>query len=191
MNLLIFTATREEAAPVISRLKNAKKNKVGNFKGWQGTFEDNIDVQLFCTGIGVKKINVPVPNDSIILNIGIAGALNKKIKIGDWFSVSKVSDIKCNVVEGMATATLITAEKPVLNACEGKKIDADLVDLEGLAVTEFARKNNFSCYILKMVSDFADENSSDVYKKSLKIYYQTCFEKLQIFIENEIKRNSD
>ena len=191
MNFIIFTATRSEAAPIISRLKNAEKITSGNFKGWQGTFEKYICVQVFCTGIGIKKINVPFDRNSIIINIGIAGALSTQFKIGDWLKISKVNNLNCNIVDELKTATLISVNEPVLSETEAKKLDADLVDMEGLHILRFAKKNNLKCYILKMVSDFANENSSTDYKKSMEIYNKTCFEKLQIFIKYAIEKYSD
>ena len=191
MKLIIFTATKGEAAPIISRLKNAGKITSDNFKGWQGTFEKNICVQVFCTGIGVRKINVPLDSNSTVINIGIAGALSTKFEIGDWRGISKVNNLNCNIVEELKTATLISVNEPVLTEAEAKKLDADLVDMEGLNVLKFARENELKCYILKMVSDFANENSSTDYKKSMETYNKTCFEKLQIFIKNAIKKYSD
>ena len=183
MKLIIITATRLEAAPIISRLKNAEKIKSGNLKGWQGIFEKNIQANVFCTGIGVKEIKIPFDSNSIIINIGIAGALSTKFKIGDWRGISKVNNLNCNIVNELKTATLITVNKPFLSEIEAKKLDADLVDMEGLHILNLAQKNKLKCYILKMVSDFANENSSTDYKKSMEIYNKTCFEKLQIFIK--------
>ena len=183
MNLLIFTATRQEAMPIISRLKNAEKIKLGTLKGWHGTFEKNIQAEIFCTGIGVKEINVPFDNNSIIINIGIAGSLTYKFKIGEWIEISKVNNLNCNIVNKLKTATLVTVNKPIVNETEAKKLDADLVDMEGLHILNFTKENNLKCYILKMVSDFANENSSTDYKKSIEIYNKNCFEKLQIFIK--------
>ncbi len=191
MNLIIFTATRLEAMPIISRLKNAEKIKPDNLKGWQGTFEKNIQAKIFCTGIGVKEINVPFDSNSIIINVGIAGALSNKFKIGDWIEISKVNNLNCNIVNKLKTATLVTVNQPIVNETEAKKLDADLVDMEGYVVANFAKKNNLKCYILKMVSDFANENSSTDYKKSMETYNKTCFEKLQIFIKNAIEKYTD
>ncbi len=191
MNLIIFTATRLEAAPIISRLKNAEKIKSGNLKGWQGTLEKNIQAKIFCTGIGVKEINVPFDSNSIIINIGIAGSLTNKFKKGEWIEISKVNNLNCNIVDKLKVATLVTVNQPVVNETEAKKLDADLVDMEGLHILNFTKENNLKCYILKMVSDFANENSSTDYKKSMETYNKTCFEKLQIFIKNAIEKYTD
>ncbi len=188
MKLIIFTAMRLEAIPIISRLKNTKKIKSGNLIGWQGTFEKNIQVQLFYTGIGAKEINVSVDDNSIIINIGIAGSLSNQFKIGDWFTVSKVNNINCNVVDEFKVATLITVNEPVKSDSEAKKLNADLVDMEGLFVAEFAQKNKLQCYILKMVSDFADENFVHDCKKSMETYNNTCFENLKCLISHNVKR---
>ena len=168
--------------PIISRLKNAKKITSGNFKGWKGTFEKNINVQLFCTGIGTKKIDLPIVGNESILNIGIAGALSKKFGIGDWIEISKVNNFTCNIFGKFNTAKLISVNAPVLNENEAQKLDADLVDMEGLAVANFAAEKNLPCNILKMVSDCANENSADDFKKSMKLYINSCFEKLHYLI---------
>ena len=184
MKLILFTAMQQEAMPIISRLKNAKKIKAGNLKYWQGTFENNIHAEIFCTGIGVKTIDFPFDNNSIILNIGIAGALSKQFKIGDWLTISKINNVNCNIVNELKTATLFTVNKPIIKEAEAKKINADLVDMEGFHIFNFAKKNKLKCYIIKMVSDFANETSSTDYKISMKVYNKTCFEKLLLFIKN-------
>jgi len=105
MNLLIFTATHYEALPIISRIKNAKKIKLGNFSGWQGTLNKDIYVNLFCTGIGIKKINIPVDKNSVVINIGIAGNPTNEFEVGDWLNISKVNNLNCNIIDKFKTAT--------------------------------------------------------------------------------------
>jgi|GEM_PF-1388871 len=190
MKLIIFTATHREAMPIISRLKNAEKITSGNLKGWQGILEKNIQAKFFCTGIGLKEINVPFDSNSIIINIGIAGSITDKFKIGEWIEISKVNNLNCNIVDKLKAATLVTVNQPVVNETEAKKLDADLVDMEGFAVAKFALKNNLQFYILKMVSDFAGENSSEEYKKSMELYNKSCLNNLQLLINNGIKTNA-
>ncbi|MEM1322745.1 MAG: futalosine hydrolase [Bacteroidota bacterium] len=88
MNLLIVSATPYEIAPLVGWLREHFQT------GEQNTFsKDNLKVQLLITGVGLthtafamgRYLSAQRPN--LAINIGVAGAFNRRLKLGEVVNV--------------------------------------------------------------------------------------------------------
>ena len=172
-NIFLFTATLYEAVPILN-LSNKISDRILN-KVKIRTFEyNNRQIHIIITGIGIKRTKKTLNavadyiNTGTIINIGTAGALNNKFQIGDWFSVNKIfSDDKVIEIENCSvfhTASILTSESEITNEeikqKYHKKYYADLVDMESFYIAEFAKQKGIPCYVVKMISDHANENTN-------------------------------
>jgi nucleoside phosphorylase len=104
----------------------------------------------------------------LICNIGAAGALDEKVKLGALYHINKViepdrPDLRTgvfmehipDVLEGFSLAALATQDRPLRLPGERKEIVgiADLVDMEGAAIVQTARRFGLGCFLFKFVSD--------------------------------------
>jgi len=185
-NIFLFTAFEGEVKPILNLSTVISETVFNNIK--IRTFDfDNRKINVLITGMGkknTKKILSDVADyieNGVIINIGTAGTLNNKFQIGDWFSVNKiflddkVIEIEnCNVFH---TASILTSDSEITNEeikqKHHKKYSADLVDMESFFIAEFAKQKNIPCYVVKMISDHANENTNSIsaLKGTMKIYY--------------------
>ena len=185
-NIFLFTAFEGEVKPILNLSTMISETTFNNIK--IRTFDfDNRKINVLITGIGkikTKKILSDVSDfieNGLIINIGIAGSLNNKLQIGDWFSVNKIfSDDKvietdnCSVFH---TASILTSDSEITNEeikqKHHKKYSADLVDMESFYIAKFAKRKNMPCRIIKMVSDHANEGTNTItaLKRTMKIHY--------------------
>ena len=185
-NIFLFTAFEGEVKPILNLTTMISETIFNNIK--IRTFDfDNRKINVLITGMGKKKTKKILSDVSdfivngVIINIGTAGALNNKFKIGDWFSVNKVfSDDKVIEIDNCSvfhSASIITSDSEItseeLKQKHHKKYSADLVDMESSYIAEFAKQKNMPCCIVKMISDHANENTNSisVLKETMKIYY--------------------
>jgi nucleoside phosphorylase len=156
-------------------------------------------VYLFEVPIGFKFdpsiLNREIEDISpkLIINFGICGALDSTIPIGSPFQIQRVyhfnkelSEIQLPRIEpAFQSATLLTVDEAVLNAKRRDelrfKTGCRLVDMEAFHIARFFHKLNIPLLILKITSDFADENSLNVIKANrtkLKQSLANAYEKL-------------
>ncbi len=185
-NIFLFTAFEGEVKPILNLSTMISETIFNNIK--IRTFDfDNRKINVLITGMGkknTKKILSDVANfieSGIIINIGTAGALNNKFQIGDWFSINKVfSDDKVIEIENCSAfhiASILTSDSEITNEeikqKHHKKYYADLVDMEAVHIAEFAKGKKLPLRIIKMVSDYADEDSNKktALKEVMRKYY--------------------
>ena len=174
----LIIATRIEAAPFIEALGLEARGETGLpvYKG------DGI--VLVISGIGKANAAMAVTyccfafQPQWIVNLGAAGSTKASHGLGDVFHVTKVVEWDRpllssegphlhfpHVLKGFREAVLATQDRPVIDRSAREVIApaADLVDMEGAAVVQAARKLATSCVIFKFVSDTPDhEKEADV-----------------------------
>jgi adenosylhomocysteine nucleosidase len=166
--ICLTTATLMEAEPFI-RIYEMKEEGKRPFTIYRGK-----DILLCITGIG--KANAAMATayccmkyqPEIILNVGAAGTVDETREVGNIFQISKTIEpdrphLRSNTlwvqtpdtINGFENAILATQDKPIHDVAEFKKLSglADLVDMEGAAVLQAAKRFNTRCLLFKFVSD--------------------------------------
>jgi len=185
-NIYLFTATLTEAKPLLRLSENISENFINKIK--IRIFEFNeFKVHIIITGIGIKKTKntlnavADYVNNGTIINIGVAGSLNNKLKIGEWRIINQLllsidfnKKIELITDDDFNRSSIVTVEAGIENKDTrkklGEKFSADLVDMESFHIADFAKQKNLPCKIIKMVSDNADELTMQTFKKSLRKY---------------------
>ncbi len=185
-NIYLFTATLTEAKPLLRLSENISENFINKVK--IRTFEFNeLKIHVIITGIGPQKTKRTLDavadyiNNGAIINIGVAGSLNNKLKIGEWRIINQlllsidfnkkielITDDDFNAASILTSGSEITSEK--IKQKHHKEYSADLVDMESFYIADFAKQKNLPCKIIKMISDYADELTMQTFKKSLRKY---------------------
>jgi adenosylhomocysteine nucleosidase len=167
----IIMATRLEAAPFVEALglEEVKKGRMVLFEG-EG-------IVLVLSGIG--KTNAAIATTYCcataqprwIVNLGAAGAARTSFRIGDMLHIISVIEYDRplfsrkgprvhhpHVLPGYREATLATQDRPVITRDLRAEVApfADLVDMEGAAVVQTARRFETPCVLFKFVSDTPD-----------------------------------
>ena len=80
--------------------------------------------------------------------------------------------IKLELIDDLKIASIVTVKKGIednkIRKELNEKYDAQLVDMEAFHIADFAKQKKMSCRIIKMVSDHADEMTTQTFKKSLQ-----------------------
>lgn len=104
---------------------------------------------------------------SMITNIGICGALSKKISIGDIFRIKKATawpDLKYidafysgGLLDNIPAADLVTSAEPVFDPDKKSILSqyGHIVDMEGAVIARACTEHNIPCQMIKGVSDLA------------------------------------
>jgi len=179
----LVMATMTEAAPLIRGLALAEIAS-SPFR----IFKDS-RMALVISGIG--KVNAAMAGawliqgfrPYLICNIGAAGALDEKSELGALYHISKIiepdrPDLRTgvfmehvpDVLEGFAMASLATQDRPLRTAEERKGVAglADLVDMEGAALVQTARRFGLGCFIFKFVSDTPEHDQRSAIIKNIE-----------------------
>lgn len=118
-------------------------------------------IQITGMGLGVHPYTQGI---SQIWNLGLAGAFNDSLQIGQICPISQVflgeyPPLKV-AKEGY---TLLTSPVPIWG--NRPLTNADLVDMEGYAIVQKAKE--IPCKLWKIVSDYADAKGSEQLRKRL------------------------
>ena len=170
----LILATRLEAGPLIEAFGLEARGEAGLpvYKG------DGI--VLVISGIGKTNAAIGATyccaafHPQWIVNLGAAGSTKASHGLGDVFHVTKVIEwdrplmsskgprlLYPHVLRGFREAVLATQDRPVIDRSQRKAIEphTDLVDMEGAAVVQAARKLATPCVLFKFVSDTPDHES--------------------------------
>ncbi|HOV90780.1 MAG TPA: 5'-methylthioadenosine/S-adenosylhomocysteine nucleosidase [Syntrophorhabdaceae bacterium] len=181
----IVMATMLEADPFLATL-SLKEMETSPFR-----FYGNDDILLIISGIG--KTNSAMATTYLIqnfkpkciCNLGAAGATNNQCQLGEYYQISEIVEPdrpdlrtgiphrhKPDVLDYSHTVVLATQDKPVHSSVERKKIAklAQLVDMEGAAVTQVCRQFHVKCLIFKFVSDTPEHHLSRDIIENIKHY---------------------
>lgn len=157
--------------------------------------------QLNLIVCGVGKVNAAAAtqlaidklNADVILNIGVAGGINKSMSIGSIYSINRAVqyDFDLKEVNGTAIGTLNEYDTPYLkvlplnnfptatlatgdrfnNNIEDlailNELKADIRDMEGGAIAQTALSNNVPLYMVKSISDVVGSDCVQQYKNNL------------------------
>lgn len=174
----LIIATRMEAEPFLEALGLEASGETG-LPVYKGS-----GIVLVISGIGKANAAIAATycctlfHPRWIVNLGAAGSTKASYGLGDVFHVTKVVEWDRpllssrgphlhypHVLKGFREAVLATQDRPVMDRKARKAIGphADLVDMEGAAVVQAARKLATPCVIFKFVSDTPDhEREADV-----------------------------
>jgi len=164
----LVAATRLEAEGLISRLglSAASSDPFPVFEGH--------DVRLIISGIG--KANAAMATAYLILraplkcvcNLGAAGATGDGWPLGACLHVSRVIELdrldfasskpkahELATLQGFTTVRLATQDSPVVDVAHRRLLAplAELVDMEGAAVTQTCHRLRVRCLVFKFISD--------------------------------------
>ena len=206
-------AMDKEAAPIISAMERVKERKISGKRVVLGNlFKKKIAI-VVC---GVGKVNAACGTQIAIdklkaeklVNIGVAGGLNKGVAVGEVYQISHAVqyDFDLTQINGTAIGTLdectenfialnICGKYPAKRLATGdrfndskddyklltKELDADIRDMEGGAVVQACMNAGVKCYAYKIISDLAGSGSTtEQYLKNLTL----CFETLKRELKN-------
>ncbi|MEN6472651.1 MAG: hypothetical protein ABFD81_01450 [Syntrophaceae bacterium] len=164
----LIAATRLEVEPLINLL-DLRAAKTDPF----AVFETH-DTRLILSGIG--KTNAAMATAYLILrsppacvcNLGSAGATGEGWSLGACLHVSRVIEPDrldlltgrpkthaLDTLEGFTTVSLATQDSPVVDIGRRRQLApfAELVDMEGAAVTQTCHRLHMRCHVFKFVSD--------------------------------------
>lgn len=165
--ILIITALQAEARPLIAFYQLEKKQLNEKLFYFQKD-----EIMCLTTGVGAKNVQKRLSvflektdyNNTILINVGIAGGNSDHTEIGEMFLVNqimdeennKVYDLKMSLKTGLQELPLTTVNAGVVN---GGKDYNGLVDMEAAAIVETAIQflPIQRMVFLKIVSDYMDE----------------------------------
>ncbi|MDP6545446.1 MAG: UbiA-like polyprenyltransferase [Phycisphaerae bacterium] len=111
-----------------------------------------------------------------VVNLGICGALSDDMQVGEVYRIVAVVDddggetaCESNRWDDLPTAKLTSVSEPVFQPDRRAALAAraDVVDMEGAAITAVCHARNVPCCMLKGVSDMADHTGKDDIKKNI------------------------
>jgi 4-hydroxybenzoate polyprenyltransferase len=173
--IALLVATLNEAQPLLALLK-AEQQLTQPFPvyGYPGGL-------VAIIGMGpksaAKAADYVIRNGgaSTIINFGICGALSESFKPGGLCRVITTLDgdallqsretsslplLSHEAWQHFAPVRLASVTEPVFGGEPRQQLaaHADIVDMEGYAVAQAARRHGIPCYLLKVVSDLADDS---------------------------------
>ncbi|MDE7082468.1 MAG: 5'-methylthioadenosine/S-adenosylhomocysteine nucleosidase [Clostridia bacterium] len=206
-------AMDKEAEPIISAMERVKEKKISGKRVIFGTlFKKKIAV-LIC---GVGKVNaacgaqiaIDVLKSEKIVNIGVAGGLNRGVNVAEIYEISHAVqyDFDLTQLNGTAIGTLdefsenylplnVSGKYPLKRIATGdrfndskddyklltKVLDADIRDMECGAIVQVCKHADVKCQAFKIISDLAGSGSTtEQYLNNLSL----CFEMLKRELKN-------
>ena len=176
----LVLATRMEAGPLLRRL-DARKLADALFETHEfagGT--------IVISGMGKRAARdaaeylIASCGATAVVNVGICGAVSDELQPGEVLRVSAVMDgdradaeqITCDgdLWDRLAPARLASVDEPVFEDDRRLQLarQADLVDMEGIAVAETCRRHGIACCMVKGVSDLADNSGKESIRENIE-----------------------
>ena len=119
-----------------------------------------------------------------VINAGVCGSVAENIEAGMILRITRAwegdrgeshgtaESFPCSgeLWKNLREASLVTSDKPVFDDLKKSKLApwAELVDMEGAAVARTAEMYRVPCYLIKGVTDDADEGGREVLHKNLE-----------------------
>jgi len=151
MNYTIIFATQKEARSTIERL-GGKKAGHDSYTTEEG--------RICIIGMGTRDLAPFTPYfemADIILNVGLAGSLDKKLARDSFHPIRQVSYMGKTIHLGDTGASLETVDTPLHTWQEG----FELVDMEGYHIAAEAARLQKPCRLYKIVSDYCNAQTSE------------------------------
>lgn len=161
----------------------------------------NHDIALVYSGVGKVKAAaytqylIDCFQVECILSIGIAGAINPDLQVGDivvsdrtieydcwqerWYQADRrLIEAAINVGKRLdltgkfITGSMLTGDQPCVDTAKKNRLwqqfTGDCVEMEGAAVAHVCWMNAVPFLIIRVISDLADENTTDEIKQAFK-----------------------
>lgn len=195
-------AMDKECAPLLSRASIVSDSVLSGRRVYRcNLFGEEVGVVVS----GVGKVNaacgtqlaIDLLGGDKIINIGVAGGLNKSVEVGKMYSISHAVqyDFDLSQINGTPVGTLDEYEEnylkltpsplfPAKKLASGDRFDdspkdyeiltkvlsADIRDMEGGAIAHACARAGVECYLFKAISDIAGSGSTtEQYVKNLDI----------------------
>jgi len=200
--IAVILATRMEADPLLKRLA-AEPVPARPFNTWR--FASAGGGLIVVSGMGQAAARLAAayaldqPGVGRIVNAGICGSLRGDAP-GNLFCVGEAMDgdailsggptMGHNVPPGpwfgLTRARLTTVLEPVFDAKKRQALAkaAELVDMEGFAITSVCRERGVACHLVKGVSDRADEDGKDAIARNLPTVCEALAETVATGLHN-------
>lgn len=146
------------------------------------TSESGISCAIVVTGIGpfaaYTTLEHFMDTSCSIINLGIAGAINRALKSGVVYPIAQASKLCWHPKKSSITSPqvvqasgfrLVTVDFPLRQAKTRDELQPqfDLVDMEGYAIARLAARHNKPLQLYKVVSDYCDEHTGEAIQKNL------------------------
>ncbi|MGM0454046.1 MAG: hypothetical protein ACQERN_12865 [Thermodesulfobacteriota bacterium] len=197
----LVMATHMEAKPFLKGLE-CQKTTGTPFAVYRGP-----DTVIGISGIG--KVNAAMASAFMcmtfspvcIVNAGAAGAVGHGYQLGDvcqietaieadrlHFVTGKPFRHRPDRLSGIATARLATRDRVVLTMADRREMAAiaELVDMEGAAVVQAARRFHTPCHLLKFVSDTPDHTRLRDIPRHIRRYRNAFLEHFMANVRPEL-----
>lgn len=204
--ICLVAATIMEADPFI-RILDMKEIENRPFFIFKGK-----EIMLGVSGIG--KANAAMctayccikHQPIIFINAGAAGAVDETREVGAIFQIKKTIEpdrphLRSNTpwvqtpdtIEGFECATLATQDKPIHDVDAFKELSAiaDLVDMEGAAVLQAAKRFAKKCHLFKFVSDTPLHAGQGLIIENIKKHITPFCEYVSSNVIQGLKNNRD
>ncbi|MEA2076846.1 MAG: hypothetical protein U9O95_02375 [Candidatus Marinimicrobia bacterium] len=177
--MVIIAALSIEIASLLNIL-SAKKIKAYSNK--TALFHTN-GYDLLITGVGPVLAERTLINyleehqPEYILNIGTAGMLNQELKLGEIYHIESTlteneDEIKLHLLSGETGEICLSVRRSIedsdLRDHTHKKHNARLADMECYALAKIAKERNIPMSAMKITTDFADCESTEMFKKQIE-----------------------
>lgn len=198
---------RKESDVILKRYSHSEVSRKGRIILFN---INNCQIYLIETGIGLQTSEIMIKqyiqeiSPALIFNYGICGSLHSNIKQYESFLIKEVHtpDQKpINLKEHlsmftntdkpeMTQETLLTVTKPILNQKQRRNVTTkysfSLVDMEGYHLAKIATEMRIPILIIKVVSDYANQDTKRVIQKNTGKWQEKLWIALSILGEKYI-----
>ena len=213
--ICIIVAMLKEAEPIVKQFSSIVGMNVCGKRVFQGAIAGKNVSVLVC---GVGKVNAALGaqiayshlSADIIINIGVAGGLNRSVEAGRIyeikeavqydFDLSAVNHTEIGTLDGFADnylhfdvtqlngKRLATADRFNDSAEDNmlltKLLKADIRDMEGAAILQACYSNQLYCLCYKVISDmYGSGSTTEQYQKNLEKCLKKIGEKITGIIQ--------
>jgi len=198
--ILITAALKAELLPLIEYFKPDRKEISG-----EGTLYLSEKVHLLRSGVGMQKSRESLSaclkkyQPESIINMGAAGALSPEFTIGLMTEPEIVYNEKHESIKPqplydgrylLKQSKLLTVNTPVISQDQKNKLlkdfNAHMVDMEAFAIGYLAGQRNFKFHCVKIISDYANEQTTDDFKNNYKIIIEKLSEYLIKYLHSRL-----
>jgi nucleoside phosphorylase len=174
--ILIITALPFESRAILNYHKiNIKPTKLTTCQLRESIYLIEVPIG-FKLNHSILNHEVEKTSPELLVNFGICGALNSSIPIASPFHIERIchfnkelSEIQLPRIEpAFQSAKLLTVDEAVLDTKRRDELysqtGCQLVDMEAFHIARFCEVHHLPLLIIKVASDFADEDSLNVIK---------------------------
>lgn len=198
-DIAVVAAMKAELEILLSRMKIYSKKNI-----LKGTVYTGNSFDILRTGIGVKKCTgvfrayLEEKKPSVIINIGLAGALDERLSKKDVYLIEEFAHRSGRISSAyrdlltklpQPKTKLLTVDYPILNTKERRKTSQEtgmsLVDMEAYHLSTIAQTKNVPFLSIKVVSDYADKRTIITVMNNINLYAAILADHVEQVIQNE------